>query len=144
MSSLSEQIMALHAEGKSYNQIKEQLGCSKGTISYHLGAGQREKTLTRSRDIRSSITKHIQSVKQETPCADCKENYPYWVMEFDHLDNKSFTISHFKHTTYSLDRVKAEIAKCEVVCANCHKNRTYLRMVKTGNSSLDVSASYLP
>lgn len=43
MSKLSENIHRLSKEGKNYREIKEELGCSKGTISYHLGVGQKEK-----------------------------------------------------------------------------------------------------
>ena len=44
-----DEIVRLHKEGKSYNQIKDILGCSKGTISYHIGEGQKEKTIERTR-----------------------------------------------------------------------------------------------
>ena len=37
---LKEQIIELKSQGHSYNIIKEKLGCSKGTISYHVGVGQ--------------------------------------------------------------------------------------------------------
>jgi hypothetical protein len=47
MTELAKQIVALRAEGLTYPQIQQQLGCSKGTISYHLGAGQKEKSSTR-------------------------------------------------------------------------------------------------
>lgn len=46
---MKEQILQLRQQGKTYNEIKEQLGCSKGTIAYHCGEGQKEKSLTRRR-----------------------------------------------------------------------------------------------
>lgn len=49
-------ILQLRAEGKTYNEIKEITGASKGTISYHCGADQKEKTAKR-RD-RFIKTKH--------------------------------------------------------------------------------------
>lgn len=42
-----DEILRLRAEGKTYNQIKEITGASKGTIAYHLGAGQKEKARAR-------------------------------------------------------------------------------------------------
>ena len=59
------------------------------------------------------------------PCIDCGEPDPV-VLEFDHLTDKEFDIGR------SLDRrpwaeVLKEIAKCEVVCANCHTRRTAIR-----------------
>jgi len=44
-----DKILSLHEEGFSYNEIQEKLGCSKGTIAYHLGAGQKEKVHSRNR-----------------------------------------------------------------------------------------------
>jgi hypothetical protein len=59
------------------------------------------------------------------PCADCDESDPV-VLEFDHLRDKSFDISQ-KIVDYSWERILAEIEKCEVVCASCHRRRTAKR-----------------
>ena len=137
-----EQIIALRKQGKTYKEIKDALGCSKGTIAYHLGEGQKDKTRQRSRDKRGEIKKYIQHYKQEHSCTDCGENYPYWIMEFDHLKDKLFNLSGFSTKTSNLDLIKEEIAKCEVVCSNCHKDRTYIRGYKNGSNTLDVSSYY--
>ena len=44
---MKDEILRLRAEGKSYNEIVAILGCSKGTVSYHCGEGQVEKTKAR-------------------------------------------------------------------------------------------------
>lgn len=62
-------------------------------------------------------------------CADCKQNFPYYVMDFDHLEDKSFNISTLDRGSYSLKKIKEEIAKCEVVCSNCHRIRTHNRSI---------------
>ena len=142
MTELGDNILKLKAEGKTYNQIQSELNCSKGTISYYLGIGQKEKNLQRMRDKRSKIRTYIQEYKQSHSCSDCGENYPYWIMDFDHLENKKFNISRFSREVCSLDIVKEEILKCEVVCSNCHRNRTYLRSTKTGAVSMSVSNHY--
>lgn len=54
---MKEQILKLREEGKSYSEIKEILSCSKSTISYYLGDGQKEKTRNRTRKIRESVIK---------------------------------------------------------------------------------------
>ena len=46
---LKEKIIALASKGFSYRQIQKELGCSKSTISYHLGKGQKEKARARVR-----------------------------------------------------------------------------------------------
>jgi transposase len=132
MSELKKSILEMHKRGYSYREIQAKLGCSKGTISYHVGNGQKEKTITNTRDKRSKIRKLIQETKHNKPCADCKEKYPYWIMEFDHLGDKLFEMSEFHHSTCDIEKVKKEINKCEIVCSNCHKNRTYKRQMKSG------------
>lgn len=131
---MKEQIFQLRSEGKSYRDIQKILGCSKGTIAYHLGLGQKEKSTTRLKDKRSSIRKYLQHIKSENPCVDCGERYPYWVMDFDHLSDKSFNLGKFTTFSVSLDVLKDEISKCELVCANCHRTRTFHRALRTRNS----------
>jgi hypothetical protein len=130
--SLKEQILELKASGHSYLEIKNKLGCSKGTICYHLGIGQKDKTGTRRRDGRNRIRKFLQEYKSGKRCADCGEDYPYWMLEFDHLRDKSFTIGRFSSKTTNLEIIKDEISKCEIVCCNCHKNRTFHKSIKNG------------
>ena len=49
---MKEKILQLRDEGKTYNEIKNILGCSKSTISYHCGKGQKEKTKERTKNLR--------------------------------------------------------------------------------------------
>lgn len=139
-SELALKIKSLYANGMSYRQIEKELGCSKSTISYHVSDGQKIKAIQRQRDARSRVAKFIQQLKQETPCADCRENYPYWIMEFDHLPDsiKEFNVSEYRQRTISLEKIKIEIDKCELVCANCHRTRTHYRGIKTRSWCLDV------
>ena len=65
---------------------------------------------------------------KDVPCADCGVKYPYYVMQFDHVDpNKNFDIASVRRRLLSIAVVAAEIARCEVVCANCHAERTHRR-----------------
>jgi hypothetical protein len=59
------------------------------------------------------------------PCADCGEADPV-VLEFDHLRDKLFSIGQ-ELTRRRWSSILAEIEKCEVVCANCHRRRTARR-----------------
>lgn len=73
---------------------------------------------------RQKIAEWIREAKA-VPCADCGGSWPYYVMQFDHTgDDKAFTIG---RNGFSLAKVQAEAAKCDVVCANCHAVRTYER-----------------
>lgn len=65
---------------------------------------------------------------RSVPCLDCKGVFPPECMDFDHLPEypKSFGIMR-AYASYSKERILAEIAKCEIVCANCHRIRTAAR-----------------
>ena len=59
---LGPKINALRLQGLSYRDIQNTLGCSKSTISYHLGEGQKEKTKQRRKKIPSSTYSHVKRV----------------------------------------------------------------------------------
>lgn len=67
---------------------------------------------------------------KSVPCADCGIQYPTYVMQFDHLkpEEKSFSIG--GRYSQRMDALLAEIAKCDVVCANCHMERTHQQRLK--------------
>lgn len=62
-------------------------------------------------------------VLKDMPCADCGKRYPPYVMDFDHLGEKNFALS--KVQGRSARTLTVEAAKCDVVCANCHRERTH-------------------
>jgi hypothetical protein len=65
---------------------------------------------------------------QARPCADCGEADPI-VLEFDHVRGgpKVANVAYLVNRGYGLEALDAEIAKCDVVCANCHRRRTARR-----------------
>jgi hypothetical protein len=47
-------------------------------------------------------------------------------MDFDHVrGEKQSNVASLVGMSASEERLRAEIAKCDVVCANCHRERTY-------------------
>lgn len=84
------------------------------------------KQVERNRLNVAKIKQYLWDYKTEQGCADCTEVDPV-VMEFDHIGNKSFTVSNFAAKGKTLEKVKQELEKCEVVCANCHRRRTAKR-----------------
>lgn len=144
MTKLQRQILDLRSQGLTYSQIQEKLNCSKGTISYYVGLGVKEKQIRGQNVSREKFRVKIQQIKQNTPCADCGESYPYWVMDFDHLEDKSFNISQMvRNQGCSMELLEKEIAKCEIVCSNCHRTRTHFRAKRTNSKDvLDVDSYY--
>jgi hypothetical protein len=63
---------------------------------------------------------------KNVPCTDCGVRYPSYVMDFDHLYDKDGDISSMLNF-WNLEKIREEVEKCEVVCANCHRQRTYAR-----------------
>ena len=60
------------------------------------------------------------------PCADCKGTFPWLVMEFDHRDPalrvRNVPLMAGRAGT---SRLLEEIEKCDIVCGNCHRIRTF-------------------
>lgn len=63
---------------------------------------------------------------RRVPCTDCGATCPPHVMDFDHRDprEKSFSLVSGKCLLKNRDVLAREIAKCDIVCANCHRERT--------------------
>ncbi len=81
----------------------------------------RQLYLKRTRPIRELIRK-VKSV----PCTDCGVEYAPYIMQFDHVrGEKSFGVATGPYR--KLEDVLKEIEKCEIVCANCHAERTHSR-----------------
>lgn len=88
----------------------------------------KKKRKESNRLIHESRRKVIRAIKENTPCKDCGIKYPYWIMQFDHVrGKKSFTISKMMDKR-GLEILLREIAKCDVVCSNCHADRTHKRL----------------
>lgn len=70
----------------------------------------------------------VHEYKSTTPCVDCKTVYPAECMDFDHTgDNKVNNVGTMVAHGWSWEKIEAEIAKCDLVCANCHRIRTRKR-----------------
>lgn len=75
---------------------------------------------------RQELTDKVWEYKNNSKCDDCGERNPI-VLEFDHLRDKEFSIGSMANAGYSWNKIREEIQKCDVVCANCHRIRTHIR-----------------
>ena len=68
------------------------------------------------------------ALKESLPCTDCGKFFPHPAMTWDHLPGyeKRDDVGSLTRTS-SRRVVLDEIAKCEIVCANCHALRTFER-----------------
>ena len=70
---------------------------------------------------------------KNNPCTDCGVKYHPAAMDFDHVDGeKSFNIASGYFDT-PMHKLIDELAKCELVCSNCHRVRTYNRSSRSGD-----------
>jgi len=78
----------------------------------------------RNKEKRERMREWLREQKSH-PCMDCGVQYDPFVMDFDHRD--PVTKKYQPHQLIRLSswsRLKAEVAKCDLVCANCHRLRT--------------------
>jgi hypothetical protein len=87
---------------------------------------QRKYQAKWKRDKNNFMRKYVWSQKDK-PCADCGVKYSPWVMDFDHVRGVKIQNVAYLAMTKNRDAVLEEIAKCDVVCSNCHRERTYIR-----------------
>jgi DNA-binding CsgD family transcriptional regulator len=171
---MKEKILELRRKGLTIDEIVNEVGCAKSTISYHInnnGLGVKKITkelvvkmneyylehtkdetankfdvspatvtkycnnkrvfLTdedRKKNAVISVVKRRQKIKELSVdykggcCERCGYDKYIGALEFHHLDptKKDFNVSKKGHCT-SWEKVKKELDKCILVCANCHR-----------------------
>lgn len=96
-------------------------------------ARDRQLARVRRNDARYEAEKRawITAYLTEHPCVDCGET-DLEVLDFDHVrGNKTAAVSSLVRGGYSLAKIVAEAALCEIRCANCHRRVTRRRERET-------------
>ena len=86
----------------------------------------RDKFLAEQRAANKRNREKINELKSQ-PCVDCNVQYPPYVMDFDHVGDFKKRANVSRLAGLKLETILEEVAKCELVCANCHRERTYRR-----------------
>jgi hypothetical protein len=89
--------------------------------------GYKAKSAASNKKLRLRNRDYIKNIKESNPCMDCGKSYPFYVMHFDHIYDKNGSVSDLSRASSSIERIQKEIDNCELVCANCHAERTYSR-----------------
>ena len=96
---------------------------------YKKNAVRMRKQIHEKNKINRAVLKAEIDEMKSQPCMDCGVSYPPIVMDFDHREGEDktgnvsvFVASGNRTATY------AEIEKCDIVCSNCHRIRTYNRL----------------
>jgi len=92
---------------------------NKGTFIGRVAKGHKERR------------QFFYDLKDNKPCADCKVVHRYFALDYDHRDpsQKSFNVSQLIQWT-NKEKILAEIAKCDLICSNCHRYRTFKRKMQ--------------
>lgn len=100
--------------------------CTKAASRRHYEQNK-QSYFDRNQEVRRRQKERLLDLKKNTPCHDCGQKFHPFIMEFDHFDpaNKLFSIG--KSGRVSDKQLREEMAKCNLVCANCHKLRTFRR-----------------
>ena len=108
---------------------------------YRKEYNQKNKTQrVKKQSARRIAAKEYTDSCKNVPCADCGKIWPPVAMDFDHVNGgKVKTISSMVSQGYRLELIKEEIAKCEVVCACCHRIRTSKRNENIGKQIFEQS-----
>lgn len=97
--------------------------------------------------VRSRISRYQKVKKKEhrnmvwqiksRPCRDCGLSFHPVCMDFDHTsDNKIANVSMMVSNKESTQNILDEISKCDIVCSNCHRLRTFNRSLNKDDYGL--------
>lgn len=75
----------------------------------------------RKKDIKLWFQEHKRNLK----CIICNENHPATIDFHHNQGEKEHGISKMVAEGYSIERIKKEINKCEVLCSNCHRKKHF-------------------
>ena len=115
--------------------------CKSCQRAYHRLYYQRNKPrfIAKNRRNKNRQRKRLRGLLLEVkrrPCQDCGGAFHPWVMELDHREGtvKEAAVANLVSKGCMDARLLEEIDKCDVVCANCHRMRTYRRMYEKADS----------
>ena len=83
---------------------------------------ERYYAVAKGRDV--WLREQVNKIK-DVPCMDCNNKFDPICMDFDHLPEfeKFMNISAMVKRRMAWSKIEKEIAKCEIVCSNCHRLR---------------------
>lgn len=124
-----------HVRGEKVASVSQMVSCAEASIlaevaKCDLVCANCHRVRTEQRRGRSNspyrkaISVRVEGLKA-APCSDCSGNFPPVAMDFDHVRGEK--LNNIGSMT-SWDRILVEVAKCDLVCANCHRLRTHARL----------------
>jgi hypothetical protein len=130
--SYKEDIIRLRSEGKSYREIENILGCSKGTISYYIGNKEEVKmeTTKPATAIQEKARTYSENIRLKKACQQCSQYLHFSALEYVSIPDLDGTIAKIETPEDFVD-FKKQVTNSYVLCSNCNK----LRLYKEANTS---------
>lgn len=93
--------------------------------TYKNNESRRVKIRTRATANKEKNKDFVNRVRKRSSCTRCGEKR-WYVLDFHHKNSKLYNISDIMKRGYSIELIKDEIRKCEILCANCHREVHFL------------------
>lgn len=123
----------------SYCKSCDNVACKKS----NMGDCRKKNISDINRLKRYAVRDYILSKKIDKSCLDCGTPYPWFILDFDHvrgIKRGNLSLAPSKH--WSLAAIDEEIAKCDLICSNCHRIRTFSKIILRGCGPTDKTQSY--
>lgn len=117
-------------------EIKASRACWVQVNRQHVNA----RNLCRMSRRRAELTTYINELKT-APCTKCRRCFPPCCMDYDHVrGQKRAPVAILVARCVSVETLLAEIAKCELLCANCHRVKTAQDRPTWSHTAKDISS----
>lgn len=112
-----------HSKGNGQIQTKCKLCQSDYSKVYYQSYKNKIKTNCKKNNkvLRIRNKNFVNNYKSERGCSNCNEREPV-ALDFHHTENnKEDSVARMARSSYSIVHILKEIAKCIILCANCHR-----------------------
>jgi len=99
----------------AYTKKSDQLACQRKHYRANAAA-----YVQRARARKNKVRAQLRAYRSTLKCSRCPESHPA-CLDFHHVGEKTISIALAIGAGWSWKRILSEIAKCEVLCANCHR-----------------------
>lgn len=105
-----------------YKNKEDQAKCSKSWYEKN-----KPLVLERKKKRRDEARKFILDTKQDKSCTMCNVQFPWYKLDYHHRHGtvKRYIISEMPSRNSSITAIEIEIAKCDLTCANCHREHIF-------------------
>ena len=121
-----KQVLALCCFAKKRNSVADECRSCHSIYNRQHYEKRKEYYLEKANRWKKGRKKIITDLKASMVCSECGGKFPPASMDFHHRggEEKKFNIGSYG-TSVSLEVLMEEISKCDLMCSNCHRAKTY-------------------